>query len=126
MVTTMPQRRTNRSMSGRELLKKAGKAMQYKRVVDNSRRMHGIFGETDEHTRTIRINKKLHKQKNGGHLIKNPDGTEKIIGTIIHEELHAAHPKAYEKTIRKAARRRVKVINRKTKERLYARYRRVR
>ena len=89
-------------------------------MVDN--RLADTFGETDTGRKTIKINKKLHKQKSGGHLMRNRDGTEKLIGTIVHEELHAAHPKAHERTVRKMAKKKVKVINKKTKQRLYSRY----
>lgn len=117
----MPQRRTHRSMSGMQLLKKASDG--FRRVVNNGKKMSGLFGETDDGTRTITINKALIKKKEGGHIIKKPDGSESLIGTIVHEELHAAHPKAHEKTVRKAAKRKIKTIPKKTKQRLYSRYR---
>ncbi len=120
MKKRMPQRRTNRSMRGIALLHKATKSKRYVRMVDNG--MPDTFGETDTDNKVIKINKQLHAQKSGGHLIKNKDGSEKLIGTIVHEELHAAHPKAHEKTIRKIAKKKVKVINRKEKQRLYSRY----
>lgn len=109
-------------MSGKQLLQKAMKTQPWNRRVDNGKRMNGVFGETDEKTKTIRINKKLHAVKNGGHLIKNPDGTEKMIGTIEHEELHARHPKMHEKTVRKLAKQRVKKLSKRTKGRMYARF----
>lgn len=85
--------------------------------------MRGIFGETDDAKRTISINKKLHKVKSGGHLQKNADGTESLIGTIDHELIHAAHPKMHEKTVRKVAKKQVKRLSTKTKQRAYARFR---
>lgn len=120
MAKKVPQRRTNRSMGGMRMLHKAAKSKRWQRMVDN--KLPDTFGETDTQNHTIKINKNLHKQKSGGHLMRNRDGTEKLIGTIVHEELHAAHPKAHEKTIRKATKRKVQVINRKTKQKLYSRY----
>lgn len=105
-------------MSGLELLHKATKSDQYKIKVDNG--MRGIFGETDEGNRTIRINKKLHAQKSGGHLIKNPNGTEKLIGTLVHEVTHAKHPKMHERTVRKLSKKRLKKMSTKTKGKYYA------
>lgn len=105
-------------MGGMELLHKATKSRKYKVMVDNA--MHGVFGETDEGTRTIKINKKLHAVKGGGHLIKNKDGTEKIIGTLTHELMHATHPKMLEKTVRKLSKMRLKTMSPKRKDKLYA------
>ncbi len=107
-------------MGGMQMLHKATGSRRWKRMVDNG--LPDTFGETDIAKGTIKINKKLHAQKSGGHLIRNKNGTEKLIGTIVHEELHAAHPKAHEKTVRKMAKKKVRVINRKTKQRLYSRY----
>lgn len=107
-------------MSGIQLLHKATKSDEYKLKVAQGGRMRGLFGETDLKTRTIRINKKLHARKNGGHLIKNSDGTEKLIGTLTHELMHARHPKMHEKTVRKAARKAVKKMSTPRKWKLYA------
>lgn len=113
----MPQRRTNRSMSGLQLLHKATKSDQYKFKIDNA--MHGIFGETDTQKHVIKINKKLHAQKSGGHNIKNLNGTEKLIGTITHELIHAQHPRMHEKRVRKIAKKRVQKLSTKRKRKLY-------
>lgn len=119
----MPQRKTHRSMKGAELLTKIGNPKKWRRIIDN--KMRGTFGETDHATKTIKINKKLHAVKKGGHNIRNKNGTEKLIGTMVHEEMHAHHPRMRERTVRKATRKRVKVMHSKAKNRLYARYRRV-
>lgn len=109
-------------MTGLELLHKATKSDEYKLKIDNG--MHGIFGETDSRRRTIKINRKLHAVKSGGHLIKNPNGTEKLIGTIAHEIMHAKHPNMHEKTVRKLSKKRVKTMSPRYKQKLYATARR--
>jgi len=55
-----------------------------KRLIDNKMKH---FGETDFDKKTIKVN-----PKKGD-----------LINTILHEELHAKHPKAKEKTVRKKA-----------------------
>ena len=60
---------------------------KFKRVVDNKMR---DFGDTNIKKGVIRVNKKKSR--------KHPKG---IIDTVIHEELHARHPKMHEKTVRK-------------------------
>lgn len=105
-------------MGGMELLHKATKSRKYKLSIDNG--MRGIFGETDDAKRTIKINKKLHAVKSGGHLIKNKNGTEKLIGTITHELMHAQHPNMHERTVRKLSKKRLKTMSPKRKAKLYA------
>lgn len=105
-------------MSGIDLLHKATKSRKWKMKVDNS--MKGVFGETDTATGVIKINKNLHKQKSGGHLDKNPNGTEKLLGTIVHELTHARHPRMHEKNVRKAEKRLVKKMSTRQKRRAYA------
>lgn len=118
MRRTLPQRKNNRHMDGMELLHKATNSHKWRMKVDNG--MHGIFGETDPASHTIKINKKLHAQKGGGHLIKNIDGTEKLIGTIVHEMEHAKHPNMHEKTVRKFAKKRIKKMSTRQKQKAYA------
>jgi hypothetical protein len=120
MAKRVPQRRTNRSMSGAQLLHKATKSKQWQYLVKNKNTK--VFGETDIGRRTITINKKLHAQKSGGHNIKNPNGTESMIGTMVHETIHAAHPRMREKTVRKLAPKRLKKMSQRAKGRLYARF----
>lgn len=105
-------------MSGIDLLHKATKSDRWKLKVNDH--MRGVFGETDEEKRTIKINKKLHAMKGGGHLIKNANGSEKLIGTIAHEIQHAMHPTMREKTVRKRAKVAVKKMSTPRKRKLYA------
>jgi len=85
------------------------------RKVDNKMRS---FGDFDEATGKIRINKKMsaksRKEKGG----KYPE----LLDTIVHEEYHKKNPKASEKTTRKVTKRKLKKLTRKVKNRLYARY----
>jgi hypothetical protein len=94
---------------------------KWKRVVDN--KMKDAYGDIDDEKKIIKINKKAHKK---GHRLpsynKNPDGSESIIDTIVHEEQHRIHPKMHEKTVYKRARKIVKKISRKQKARYYAKY----
>lgn len=81
----------------------------WKRVVDNKMRS---YGETDYDKKTISVNKKKSKKEGPGELLDS----------IIHEELHAGHPKMKEKNVRKLATKKANKIGDKTKKRLYSRY----
>jgi len=85
----------------------------YKHVIDDKMKW---LGDTDTTNKVIRINKKLHhkgwEKKHKGELID----------TIEHEELHAKHPKAHEKTVRKMTKKAVKHLSKVTKHRLYGYY----
>ena len=91
-----------------------------KRRVNN--RLKGAFGETTYHEggATIEINKKRHKNKRA--LKEFPKKDRSMLNTIVHEELHARHPKMHERTARKMARKRVARMGRKQKNKLYAKY----
>lgn len=73
--------------------------------MDNRSKWSG-WVDTDKHI--IAINKKKSKKKGS------------VIDTIIHEELHRKHPKAWEKAIDKMARKSLKRTGRKQKSKLYA------
>lgn len=92
-----------------------------KRKTDN--KLRGAFGETTFHEgggATIRINKRRHKNKRA--LKAFPKADRPMINTMVHEELHAKHPKMHEKTVRKVARRKVARMTRKQKSKVYSRY----
>lgn len=82
-----------------------------KRIVDNNSRWQGDY-DTDTHV--IRVNKKKSKKKGG---------YGGILDTIVHEELHAIHPKAWERTIDKKTIEKAKRLSFKQKRKLYSRYR---
>lgn len=80
----------------------------YRRIVDNKMR---YYGDTDLDKHIIRVNKS--KKKNG---------RGDIIDTIVHEEMHAKHPKMYERTVRRKTASHVKKLTTVQKHRLYNRY----
>ena len=82
---------------------------KWKRKVDNRMRWQG---ETDTDKKVIKINKKKSKKKTS------------IIDTIAHEEMHVKHPKMHEKTVYKKTKHKVKSLSRKSKQRLYSKYKR--
>jgi hypothetical protein len=85
--------------------------MQYKRKVDNKMKW---YGNTDTKKKVIRINKKKSKRAGKGELIDS----------IMHEEVHAKHPRMKEKSVERKTTRVVKAASRKKKARLYKRYER--
>ena len=91
----------------------------YMRVVDN--KLRGAYGETDTDKKVIRINKERHR-KNVTRYNKNPDGTESLIDSIVHEEDHADAPKKHEKTVYKDAKKKVERMSVKQKQKLYRLY----
>lgn len=109
----------------KKLIKDLGAAMQSKgwtRRVDN--KLPGAYGETDFQNKTIRVNKKKSKQTP---LYKRPvnKGASKypdVLATMVHEELHAAHPDATEKNVRKMERSKIKRMSPKEKKRTYSRF----
>ncbi len=80
------------------------------RKVDNKMRS---FGDFDEKTGIIRINKKMNKKRG------KPG---ELINTIVHEEYHKRNPKATEKKTYKVTKRIVKKLTPKAKQKLYAKY----
>lgn len=93
---------------------------KYKYQVDNN--LRGAYGETDLDNKVIKINKKRHKSKQVEKISKKSDGTEHLGKTILHETLHAKHPKMTEKEVRKREKKFTK-LSKKTKAKLYAKVR---
>ena len=92
-----------------------------RRKVNN--KLKGAFGQTTyhEHGATIEINKKRHKNKRA--LKEFPKKDRSMLNTIVHEELHANHPRMTEKVVRKKARKSVSRMGRSRKNKLYNKYR---
>jgi len=86
---------------------------KWKRKTDNRMR---DYGEIDYHTGAIRINKKASRKWGRKHKKAG------ILDTIVHEEMHARHPKMHEKTVRKRTKKKIKEMSRKQKKRQYSRY----
>ncbi len=92
------------------------------RKVDNKMRS---FGDFDEKTGIIRINKKMSKQRSftgHGKIVKKKGRYPELLDTIVHEEYHKKNPKASEKKTRNVTKRLVKKMGRKAKAKAYARY----
>lgn len=83
-----------------------------KRTVGHVKGAYGIthFDEKGK-AKKIVINKKLIKKNK-----------ESIISTILHEELHAKHPKMHEKTVRKLEKKLVRSTPKSKKKALYNKY----
>jgi len=87
-------------------------AFHKKRKVDNKMRS---FGDYDEKTGIIRINKKMAKKHKKGNY-------PELLDTIVHEEYHKRHPKATEKTTYKQTKKLIKRMGKKAKNKAYKRY----
>lgn len=90
------------------------------RIVDN--KLKSAYGETNTETKTIRINKKAHKRMDLKRINRNPNGTESLVDTIVHEEMHANHPKMHERTVRKKAKKVVQRLSQKQKSTIRNKY----
>lgn len=88
-------------------------------------KMKGAFGETDFGKKRIRVNKKLSKRaakmKKGVHKKYGMSKKEtSVINTLVHERMHAQHPRMHERTVRRNTRRKVARMGRRAKQRLYS------
>lgn len=93
------------------------KGIGWKTVVDNG--MRGAYGETDYEKKRIRINKSRHLSKNVKRINRNKDGTENMLDTIVHENMHRKHPAMKEKTVRKRTKTMIKNMSKRSKRRYY-------
>lgn len=91
---------------------------KYQWEVDN--KMRGAFAEVDFEKKVVRVNKKRHKSKSAGRISKNPDGSEKLIDTLVHENEHILDPLATEKQVKKRAKRKVEKMSKKQKAKFYS------
>lgn len=84
------------------------------------------YGETDYDTKTIKINKTRHKQKNNhpSGFKKNKDGTASLVDTVRHEMYHVKYPKATEKQVRKKTAKWMDKATPKMKKKLYQKVKR--
>ena len=94
--------------------------MKFTRKIDN--KLRGAYGETDLERGVIRINKARHQNKKYKRINPNKDGSEKLYGTIYHEETHAKHPKLTEREVLKREKHFVKSGSKKQKAKLYKLY----
>lgn len=93
---------------------------QIKRKVNNKMKWYGETNFGPKVTKIV-INKKLHKKaiKKDKSILKK---SRTLIDTIVHEEMHARHPKMHEKTVRKMTPRKVAKMSRLSKNKLYKKY----
>lgn len=68
------------------------------------------FGVTDFDKHLITINKRLAKARGT---------TGELLDSIVHETMHARHPRAKEKTVQKMAERTTKRLSKKSKRAYY-------
>lgn len=59
------------------------------------------LGDTDTQSKIIKINKKLHHKLGVEKTMGRKKKKGELLDSLVHEALHAKHPKAHEKTIRK-------------------------
>ena len=91
------------------------------REVNN--KLKGAYGATtfiDNKAVKIEINKKKHKRIKSDKTI--PKKSRTLLDTIVHEEMHAKHPKMHEKTVRKLTPRKIMKMTKKQKSKLYSKY----
>lgn len=99
------------------------KAKKYKRKIGKVPGDKRAYGSTDWDKKVITINKANHKKKSHGKGIrKNKDGTANMLDTMIHEEMHANHPKMHEKTVRRKTITKYKRLTREQKKKIYSRF----
>lgn len=86
--------------------------------------MRGAFGETDLDKKVIRVNKKLHKtaKKHKKSVYNIPKKDISLINTMVHEKLHAKHPKMTERAIRKKTRTVLAKMGTKAKKKVYRQF----
>lgn len=83
----------------------------FKIKVDNKMR---CYGDTDLNKNKIRINKK--KSKATGKETKRPE----VLDTIVHEAMHAKHPKMHEYTVRRKTKAVLTRLNHRQKASYYS------
>jgi hypothetical protein len=91
------------------------------RVVNN--KLRGAYGMTSWLPKgkvKIEINKKRHEKISKDKQFPKKERT--LINTLVHEEMHAKHPKMHEKTVRKMTAKKVEKMPTKTKKKLYTKY----
>lgn len=102
--------------NGLALLRAALSPKNFKHKVNN--KLRGAYGETDLDKKVISVNKKKHKSMRTARITPNKDGTENMLTTMVHENIHASHPKMLEKTVRKLEKK-AKKLSKKLKKKVY-------
>jgi hypothetical protein len=96
--------------------------VRIKRIVDN--RMKD-YGDEDDRTHVIRVNKALSKKDPGRKTPVNPHASRYpgVLDTEVHEEMHAANPKLTEKQVWKRTRKLMTTMKPAAKKKVYSRFR---
>lgn len=92
-----------------------------KPIYKKNNKLKGCYGQTTTEKGKrpiIEINKKAHKSVKKDKSI--PKRSRTLIDTIVHETMHARHPKMHEKTVRKNTPNTVARMSKKSKSRLYS------
>ena len=92
-----------------------------RKVNNHLKAVYGMTTTQNGKRPIIEINKKKHKTISNDKSLLKRDRT--LINTIVHEEMHAKHPKMHEKTVYKSTPRKVKNLTLKEKIKLYHKYR---
>jgi len=95
--------------------------MKVRRIVDNKMR---DYGSEDDRTHTIRVNKSLSKKD--PNLVRPVNKWASrypgVLDTIVHEEMHAQHPKMTEKAVWKRTKGKMRTMKPEAKRKAYKRY----
>lgn len=86
--------------------------------MDN--KLSGVYGQTDLDTDTITINKRAHTDSKRERINENPDGSESLIDTLVHETMHAQHPRMHERTVKKKTKDKLARMGKSERAKLYA------
>ena len=91
-------------------------------IRKKNNKLRGAYGMTtiDSKKVKIEINKKRHKRIKSDKSL--PKKSRTMIDTIVHEEMHARHPKMHERTVRKLTPRRVSKMTAQQKAKHYSRF----
>lgn len=112
----------NRHLSDKEKLRKGMNPKEWKFKVDN--KLRGAFAETDFNKKLVRVNKKKHTDKKllarERSYNRNPDGSESLLDSLVHEKEHINDPKASEHKVVKRAARKVAKMSTRQKRKTYA------
>lgn len=94
---------------------------KYKFKIDNNLKNKGqpIFGESDDKTKIVKINKRLSKYSRKRPIKKGSTKYPELKDTLYHERYHTLHPKASERTTYKKTKKAMKKIGKKASQKLY-------
>jgi hypothetical protein len=99
---------------------------KYKHLVVNNLKEKGVpvYGETDPVKKTVKVNKKLSKQRPSHKrpITKGANKYPEVADTILHETLHEKNPHWTEKKTYKETHKRIRKLSKKGKQKLYNKF----